>query len=102
MPFAGWCFLLAFIAEVSGGGLIIARAVRMRVLMPRWQDFNPRRNAGGSHRQIMIVNKVMQILISSRSRVAWAVALLLIGITAGTVGNYASLEAPSVRRRGPS
>jgi hypothetical protein len=51
----------------------------------------PEAQAAGSYRQIAIVNKVMQILISARYRVASAVALLVVGIFAGTVGNFASL-----------
>jgi hypothetical protein len=91
LPFAGWCFVVAFVAEVGGVGLIIAEAIRMRRLMQRWHDFNPKRNAAGSYRQITIVNKVMQILITARYRVAGAVGLLLVGIAAGTLGNFASL-----------
>jgi hypothetical protein len=78
MPFAGWCFLVALFAELGGVALIVSEAIR-------------KRNAAGSYRQIAIVNKVMQILISARYRVAWAVALLVPGIAAGTVGNFASL-----------
>ena len=94
MPFAGWCFLVAAAAELGGVGLIVAEAFRMRHLMRRWQEFNPRRNPGGSYRQVLIVNKVMQILITARFRVAWAVALLVVGILAGTIGNFVSLSPP--------
>ena len=90
-PFAGWCLVVAAAAELGGVGRIIAEAVRMSVLMDRWNQRNPKHNPGGSYRQLLIVNKVMQILITARFRVAGAVALLIVGIAAGTVGNFASL-----------
>ena len=91
MSLAGWCFLVALFAELGGVGLVVAEAIRMQHLMRRWHEFNPKGNAAGSYRQIAIVNKVMQILISARYRVTWAVALLVVGIAAGTIGNFASL-----------
>jgi hypothetical protein len=92
MPFAGWCFLVAAAAELDGVVLIVAEAFRMKHLMRRWREFNPKRHPGGSYRQVLIVSKVMQILITARFRVAGAVALLVVGILAGTVGNFASLN----------
>jgi hypothetical protein len=91
MSFAGWCFIVALLAELGGVALIVSEAIRMRHLMKRWQEFNPKRNAAGSYRQGAMVNKVMQILISARYRVAWAVVLLTLGVAAGTAGNFASL-----------
>jgi hypothetical protein len=91
VEFAGYCFIVALAAELGGVALIVCEAVRMRRLLDRWNRLNPRNNAGGSHRQIMLVNRVMQILFTARIRVTTAVALLTIGIVAGTVGNFASL-----------
>ena len=91
MQFAGWCFIVSLLAELGGVGLIVCEALRMRSLLAKWEQRNPKRNPGGSWRQVLIMNRVMRLLFTARIRVTGAVALLLVGIIAGTVGNFASM-----------
>ena len=81
---AGWFFVVALLAELGGVALIVCEAIRIRRLSKRRQQANPNRNAAGSHSQVILVNKVVQILFTARIRVTGAVALLVIGIGFGT------------------
>lgn len=92
MPFAGWCFLVGLVAELGGVALIVCEALRMNALMKSWEKRNPRRNPGGSHRQVLVMNFVMKTLFRARIRVTTAVTLLVVGIVAGTIGNFASMS----------
>jgi hypothetical protein len=85
-------FVVACVAELGSVVLIVREARRTATVLRRWQQAdNPANQGQGTYAQLLLVNEVVQTLLDARVRIASAVGLLVVGIVAGTVGNFLTL-----------
>jgi hypothetical protein len=87
-------YLVAAVAE-SGGVVLIVLAFREnRKTLRDWINANPNKNEQGSWQQLLDLNGVViKLLGANKWRQINAVALIVLGIVAGTFGNFASLPS---------
>jgi hypothetical protein len=83
---------IAFVAELSGIALVVTEGRRAQAALRRWRDANPNNNPDGAFGQQLELNGVMEHLLGSQANRRAAVALLVLGVVAGTLGNYLSLS----------
>ena len=85
-------FVVACVAELGSVALIVREARTTATVLRRWQQAeNPANQGQGTYDQQLLVNEVVRTLLGARARVASAVVLLVVGIIAGTVGNFTTL-----------
>ena len=86
------CYIVAALAEAGGLVLVVLAFRNNRAVLNRWRLANPDNNDGGSWGQIAMLNRfVTDLLEQPRWRQRLAVALILIGIVAGALGNLTGL-----------
>jgi hypothetical protein len=84
-------FVFACVAEL-GGVLIVREARSTAMVLRRWRQADSPANQGqGTYGQQSLVNEVVRTLLGARVRITSAVVLLVVGIVAGTVGNFLTL-----------
>ncbi|MBM7804968.1 hypothetical protein JOD57_000805 [Geodermatophilus bullaregiensis] len=89
---AGVLFVIACLAELGSVVLIVREARTAAGVLRRWQRAdNPANQEQGTWAQVLLINEVVRTLLDARVRIASAVALLVVGILAGTVGNFLTL-----------
>jgi hypothetical protein len=91
------CYTVAALAEGGGVVLVVLEFRQSRRALQRWVKANPNDNQQGSWGQILELNGVITGLLGTRWRRLVAVGLIVLGIVAGTVGNFASLPSASPR-----
>jgi hypothetical protein len=85
-------FVVACVAELGGVALIVREARAASRLLRDWQRAdNPANSGQGTWAQMALVNEVVRTLLGARAGALTAVALLVAGIVAGTVGNFLTL-----------
>jgi hypothetical protein len=84
-------YALGATAEIGGIWLVVIEFRANQAAWREWDAANPKRNEGGSLGQIPLLNKIVSGLIGKSGRRVVSVGLLVLGVIAGTVGNYMSL-----------
>ena len=89
---AGICYVVAFLAELAAVLLVVREARVASGVMRNWEEAdNPLNMGQGTWAQVLLINRVVRVLLDARVRVTSAVVLLVLGIVAGTVGNFLTL-----------
>jgi hypothetical protein len=85
------CFVVAFVAELAGVALAASEVRSASRALRRWKSANPAATERGSDDHLLRLDPVISGLLgNSFDRVA-AVALILVGIVTGALGNFLSL-----------
>jgi hypothetical protein len=89
---AGICYVVSFLAEVGGVLLVVGEARKAVAVLRAWEAAdNPLNMGQGTWAQVLLMNRVVRALLDARVRVTSAVVLLLVGVIAGTLGNFLTL-----------
>ena len=89
---AAVCYAVACLAELGGVWLVVREGMTAHRKLLEWElADNPVNEGKGTWNQVALVNGVVRVLLGARAGIAWAVALLVVGIVMGTVGNYLTL-----------
>lgn len=89
-----WAALLysvSLAAELGGIAILVADLLRNRVEVRERKAANPNNNEGGSWLQMNLLNNVMLGLIGVTRWRILAVALLVVGVITGGIGNFVTL-----------
>jgi len=89
--FAGICFVISAATELGAVWLLVAQARMAKAELSGWELANPAQNPEGSMGQLMLLNPVVTRLLGDQARPRTTVALLVIGVVVGLIGNFASL-----------
>ncbi len=88
------CYAVAAAAEMGGLVFAVLALRENQAIRKLWMAANPKQNDGGSWGQMLLLNRAVPALLGKstwQGRVA--VVLIVLGIIAGTLGNFASLPS---------
>jgi hypothetical protein len=89
------CYTIGAVAELGALVVVIIEFWESRSALRTWNAANPEGGDGISYGQMDVLNKITIGLLGKRWRQVTAVALIFVGIVAGTLGNFASLPKSS-------
>lgn len=85
-------FLVACASELGGVVLVVREARSLRRVLAGWDEgSNPLRFGHKPEVQVTLMGDVVRAVLNARLRVTVAVTLLVVGIIAGTIGNFLTL-----------
>ncbi len=85
------CFLVSLVSELVGVGLVASEARAASRALRDYLALNPQGHPGGTWAQASNLEPVIVTALGNQTKRVWAIGLLVVGVLAGTLGNFLTL-----------